>query len=119
MEAVAAANSSCENVSPCRRALDPDGFDDAELETILREFVGTLIGLLQPRHAEVVWRAEVFDQSLNEIAKEINFSERTVTECLRTGRRALLDPVMLMLQRSSEAQAEHHLVSPFPVPHSR
>lgn len=86
----------------CGDPADPCDFDDAELEAILREFIGALIGLLQPRHAEVVWRAEVLDQTPPEIAQEMKLSERTVTERLRAGRRALLHLVMLTLQPPSE-----------------
>lgn len=81
---------------------DPGGFDDAEMEAILRELIGTLIGLLPSRHAEVVWRAEILDQTSPEIALEMNLSERTVTERLRAGRRALLHLVMLTLHQPLE-----------------
>ena len=87
----------------CGDPADPCDFDDAELEAILREFIGTLIGLLQPRQAEVVWRAEVLDQRPPEIAQEMKLSERTVAKRLVAGRRALLHLVMLTLQPSSEA----------------
>lgn len=82
---------------------DPCDIDDAELEAILREFIGTLIGLLQPRYAEVVWRAEILDQIPSEIAQEMKLRERTVTERLRAGRRALLHLVMITLKPPSEA----------------
>ena len=87
----------------CGNPADPCDFDDAELEAILREFIGTLIGLLQPHYAEVVWRAEILDQTPPEIAQEMNLSKRKVTERLRAGRRALLHLVMMTLEPPSEA----------------
>ena len=65
----------------------------------MRELIGTLIGLLHSRHAEVVWRAEILDQTSPEIALEMNLSERAVTKRLRAGRRALLHLVMLTLHQ--------------------
>lgn len=98
-----AADGLGDNEGGCGDPADPGGFNDAELEAILREFIGTLIGLLQPHYAEVVWRAEILDQTPPEIAQEMNLSERKVTERLRAGRRALLHLVMMTLQPPSEA----------------
>ena len=77
---------------------DPDGFDDGELKEILREFIGTLIELLEPHYAEVVRRAEILDQPPSEIADEMNLSEWEVASRLQAGRRTLLHLVMLTLQ---------------------
>lgn len=103
LTASSAADGPRGNEGGCGDPADPCDFDDAELETILREFIGTLIGLLQPHYAEVVWRAEILDQTPPEIAQEMKLSERTVTERLRAGRRALLHFVMMTLQPPSEA----------------
>ncbi len=78
----------------------PGGIDDTELDTILRELVESLIGLLEPRYTEVVWRAEILDQTPTRIAHHMNLSERTVAKRLQAGRRALLHLVMLTLQPS-------------------
>tara|TARA_R110000787_G_scaffold30556_9_gene81881 strand:+ start:364 stop:870 length:507 start_codon:yes stop_codon:yes gene_type:complete len=77
---------------------DPDGFDNGQLKETLREFIGTLIELLDPRYAEVVRRAEILDQPPSEIADEMNLSEREVATRLQAGRRALLHLVMLTVQ---------------------
>ena len=98
-----AADGPRGNEDGCGDPADPGGLNDAELEAVLREFIGTLIGLLQPQYAELVWRAEILDQTPPEIAQEMKLSERTVTERLRAGRRALLHFVMLTLQPPSEA----------------
>ncbi|MAD37080.1 MAG: hypothetical protein CMO30_17640 [Tistrella sp.] len=104
MTASSAADGPIGNEGGCGDPADPPcDFDDAELEAILREFIGTLIGLLQPHCAEVVWRAEILDQTPPEIAQEMKLSERTVTERLRAGRSALLHLVMMTLQPPSEA----------------
>lgn len=55
---------------------DPGGFDDAKMEAILRELIGTLIGLLHSRHAEVVLCAEILDHMSPEIAQEMNLNNR-------------------------------------------
>lgn len=82
---------------------NPNGFDEADLEADLREFVETLIELLDPAYAEVVRRAELLDQPPAKIAHEMGLSERTVVSRLRAGRRALLYLVMLTLQPHSVA----------------
>ncbi len=81
---------------------DPDAFDDAELEAALREFIGALIKLLEPRYAEVVWRAEILDQPAPVIAREMNLREQTVIERLQAGRRDLLQLVVLTLHQPVE-----------------
>ena len=104
LTASSAADGPIGNEGGCGDPADPPcDFDDAELEAILREFIGTLIGLLQPHCAEVVWRAEILDQTPPEIAQEMKLSERTVTERLRADRSALLHLVMMTLQPPSEA----------------
>lgn len=82
---------------------NPDGFDEADLEADLRQFVETLIDLLDPLYAEVVRRAELLDQPPAKIAHEMGASERTVASRLGAGRRALLYLVMLTLQPPSDA----------------
>ncbi|MEC5292877.1 sigma factor-like helix-turn-helix DNA-binding protein [Aurantimonas sp. C2-6-R+9] len=82
---------------------NPDGFNEADLEADLREFVETLIDLLDPACAEVVRRAELLDQPPAKIAHEMGLSERTVASRLEVGRRALLYLVMLTLQPPSDA----------------
>jgi len=87
-----------DNEGGYRGPTDPGGFDDGELKEIMREFIGTIIGLLGPHYAEVVRRAEILDQPPFEIADEMNLSEREVASRLQAGRRALLHLVMLTLQ---------------------
>jgi DNA-directed RNA polymerase specialized sigma24 family protein len=79
-----------------------EGYDEAELETAIREFISGLISLLDPLYAEVVWRAEILDQPEQQIALKMNLSEPTVAECLQAGHSALLHLVMLTLQQSLE-----------------
>lgn len=79
---------------------DPGGVEDTELDTILRELVESLIGLLEPRYVEVVWRAEILGQTPARIAHHMNLSEQTVVKRLQAGRRSLLHLVMLTLQPS-------------------
>ncbi|MEC5325569.1 RNA polymerase sigma factor [Aurantimonas sp. A3-2-R12] len=81
---------------------NPDGFDEADLEADLRQFVETLIELLDPACAEVR-RAELLDQPPAKIAHEMGVSERTIASRLGAGRRALLYLVMLTLQPPSDA----------------
>ena len=81
---------------------DPDSFDDPELEAAVREFIGALIELLEPRYVEVVSRAELLDQPAFVIAREMNLSEQTVIECLEAGRRDLLRLIALTPHRSLE-----------------
>lgn len=81
---------------------NPGGFDEAELEALLRELLGTLIPLLDPSRAEVVWRAELLDQPAPVIARELNLCEHDVKKHLREGRGDLLGLILLTLQQSLE-----------------
>lgn len=74
-----------------------DGFDAIELEASLRRFLETIIGLIDPDPAEVVWRAEILNQTTPVIASEMNLDEETAIARLRAGRRTLRDLVMLAL----------------------
>ena len=77
---------------------DSDDADNIEIEAILREFTGTLIRLLEPRYAEVVWRAEILNHPPSRIATDLGLSEQIVTRRLQLGRRTLQNLVILTLQ---------------------
>lgn len=81
---------------------DSDGSDDTEMEAILQEFIETLIRLLEPRYAEVVWRAEILNHPPTRIATDLGLSEQIVTRRLQKGRRTLLHLVMLTLESPLE-----------------
>lgn len=72
--------------------------DEPELEAALQEVIVSMIDLLEHRYAELVWRAEILDQTPREIAREMKLSEEDVSERLKTGRGALLNLVLLTLQ---------------------
>ena len=78
---------------------NPGGFEDTELEAFLKEFLGTLIPLLKPHHAEVVRRAELLNQPTPVIARELTLSEQVVEKRLSEGRNDLLELVLLTLQQ--------------------
>ena len=65
--------------------------------------MGTLIRLLEPHYAEVVWRAEMLGQSPSEIADKLKLSDQELAARLKAGRRALLRLVTLTLQATFEA----------------
>lgn len=81
---------------------DSDGSDDTEMEAILQEFIETLIRLLEPRYAEVVWHAEILNHSPTRIATDLGLSEQIVTRRLELGRRTLLHLLMLTLESPLE-----------------
>lgn len=75
-----------------------DDSDDTEMEAILQEFIKTLIGLLEPRYGEVVWRTEILNHPSIRIATELGLSEQAVAKRLQLGRRTLLHLVVLTLK---------------------
>ena len=89
-------NSDGEGDSGCPP--DSDGSDDTEMEAILQEFIETLMRLLEPRYAEVVWRAEILNHPPTRIATDLGLSEQIVIRRLQLGRRTLLHFVMLTLE---------------------
>lgn len=99
--------SAGEPVDQEKGSAEPAGtnaINDAALSAALKEFIGTLIERLDPHYAEVVWRAEILDQPNLMITQEMDLSERTVAERLRTGRRNLLQLILLTLEQTTEDQ---------------
>ena len=82
--------------------VDATAFQDWDLECALLDLVNELIPLLDRRYADVLWRAEILDQSLDEIAKEMELGKQTITSRLRKGRRELVGLILLTLQTGSD-----------------
>lgn len=76
----------------------PGCFADAEMEALVRQTVGSAVWLLDPCHAEIVWRSQVLRQPLAEIAEELHLSECTVKTRLRAGMRELVAMLVLTLE---------------------